>query len=379
MHAPLGPAFRVEWRDLAALSAIADDWRDLAARAAEANAFYEPSFALAAAPVLGADAGALAVWSRHRLMGLFPLRVERRRYGAFGALTGWTHDYGPLGVPLVDRNEPAMTVGTLLDHVANDPTLPALLMLPLVTERGAFTAALDTALDRRGLRTASFSRHQRAMLAPADDCTNYLDHAVSPGRRKELRRQRRRLAEVAPVTFTTVTAPQDIPRALQDFLVLEASGWKGIAGAAAATQPAIRNFMTGAVTALAAEGKARIDRLYLNSSAIAASITLYSGDAAWCWKIAYSEGVARASPGVQLALDLTESLLADARLTRVDSCATADHPMIDHVWRERLPLSDRLIEVRSSAIAFRLACGIEHLRRDARNAARSLRNRLRGG
>ena len=244
MHAPLGPAFRVEWRDLAVLNAIANDWRDLAARATEANAFYEPAFALAAAPVLGADAGALAVWSRQRLMGLLPLRIERRRYGALGALTGWTHDYGPLGVPLIDRDEPAAAVGALLDHVANDHSLPGLLMLPFVTEHGPFAAALDAALKQRGLRAARFGRHQRAMLAPTAGRGDYLDRAISPSRRKELRRQRRRLSDVAPVTFTTVTAPQDIARALQDFLVLEASGWKGIAGTAAATKPAIRNFMT---------------------------------------------------------------------------------------------------------------------------------------
>ncbi len=378
MHAPLSPAYRVEWRDSAALTAIADDWRDLAARASEPNTFYEPSFALAAIPVLGTNAGALAVWSRTRLMGLFPLRVERRRYGLCGALIGWTHDYGPLGVPLIDRDEPAATIGALLDHVANDPSLPALLMLPLITERGPFAAALDTALERRGLRAANFGRHQRAMLAPGAERDGYLDRAISAGRRKELRRQRRRLADVAPVTFKTVTAPHEIGTALQDFLVLEASGWKGMAGTAAAMTPAIRHFIETAVTALAAEGKARIDRLYLNSGVIAASITLQSRDTAWCWKIAYSEGVARNSPGVQLALDLTEELLTDRGIERVDSCATADHPMIDHIWRERLTLADRLIAVRPSPMAFGWACGVEHVRRSAIDLAKALRDRLRG-
>ena len=45
---------RVEWRPLAELGAIAAEWRELAARALEPNVFYEPAFALAAAPVFGA-------------------------------------------------------------------------------------------------------------------------------------------------------------------------------------------------------------------------------------------------------------------------------------------------------------------------------------
>jgi hypothetical protein len=378
MHAPLDPTFRVERRDLAALGSMADDWRDLAGRAVEPNVFYEPSFALAAAPALGCDAGALTIWSRHRLMGLLPLRAERARYGVCGALVGWTHDYGPLGVPLIDRDEAAGTIGALLDHIHNDPSLPGLLLLPLVTEDGAFAAELETALTLRGLRATRFGHHHRAMLAPGGNRDDYLERAISAGRRKELRRQRRRLADAAPVTLSTATAPQDIDRALQDFMTVEAGGWKGIAGTAAATHPAIHGFMTKSVTTLAAEGKARVDRLSLDTSVIAASITLKSGNAAWFWKIAYCEGMAYASPGVQLALDLTGSLLADASVVRVDSCATADHPMIDHVWRERLALSDRLIAVRSPAATFHLACGIEQARRRTMDTARALRNRLRG-
>lgn len=110
---------------------------------------------------------------------------------------------------------------------------------------------------------------------------------------------------------------------------------------------------------------ARIDRLFLNGTAVAATITLASGDTAWCGKIAYNEGLSRSSPGVQLVCDLTESLLAGPMPLRVDSCATAGHPMIDHVWRERLTLSDRLIALRPSAMLFAFACGAETLRRSA--------------
>src|SRR5207302_325772 len=114
-----------------------------------------------------------------------------------------------------------------------------------------------------------------------------------------------------------------------------------------------------------AEGKARVDRLFLNGTAIAATITLTSSDTAWGWKIAYNEGLARSSPGVQLICDVTDSLLAAPQPLRVDSCAAAGHPMIDHLWRERLTLSDRLIALRPSAMPFALACGIEALRRAA--------------
>src|SRR3954452_11476622 len=110
MHAPLSPAFRSEWCSVAALESIADEWAALAARALEPNVFYEPVFALAAAPVFGADAGAVLVrTATGRLAGLFPARIERWRPLA-PVLVGWTHPYAPLGTPLIDRDEPEAVI-----------------------------------------------------------------------------------------------------------------------------------------------------------------------------------------------------------------------------------------------------------------------------
>src|SRR5205085_2075073 len=143
---------RAEWRPLSALGEIRGEWRELAARALEPNVFYDPAFALAAAPVFGADVGAVLVWSSNtpqRLIGLYPLHIERR-YGVMATLTGWTHPYAPLGVPQVDRNEADAAIGALLDHVENDPRLPKLLMLPLIGRNGAFGETLTRVLAQHG-------------------------------------------------------------------------------------------------------------------------------------------------------------------------------------------------------------------------------------
>jgi hypothetical protein len=79
---------------------------------------------------------------------------------------------------------------------------------------------------------------------------------------------------------------------------------------------------------------------------------------------------------VQLALDLTEALIKESAVERVDSCATADHPMIDHIWRERLALCDRLIALRPAPLLFRLACRLETLRRGVIATAKAVRARL---
>jgi CelD/BcsL family acetyltransferase involved in cellulose biosynthesis len=371
---------RAEWKPLAALGEIRGEWRELASRALEPNVFYHPAFALAAAPVFGADVGAVLVWSRAtpgRLIGLFPLRAERR-YGVIATLTGWTHPYAPFGVPLTDRDETDAAIGAFLDHVEAEPKLPKLVMLPLIARDGPFAAALARVLARHGGRAAGFGDHARALLAPGADRAGYLDN-VSQKKLKELRRQRRRLDETGEVSFLSVQESQAIAPALADYLMLEKSGWKGRAGTAARQDADVLHFVQGAIAALGAEGRVRIDRLIRGDMPLAAAITLRAGDCAWFWKIAYDEDAARSSPGVQLSVDLTKELLADESIARVDSCATADHPMIDHLWRERLALTDLLIAPGSASLTqFRVARHLETLRRVMLASAKAARDRIKG-
>jgi CelD/BcsL family acetyltransferase involved in cellulose biosynthesis len=371
-------SLKAERRPLAALADIVEPWRALCERAAEPNVFYDPAFALAAAPVFGRDVEAILVWdAADRLIGFFPFSVAARRYGIrLPLILGWTHHFAPLGTPLVDRDFRDEAITAFFAHITRDKALPKLLLLPLLNERGPVAAALPAA----SIRCAAFDRHQRALLAPTGDRASYLENAISAKRRKELRRQRHRLADGGSVVFSVARDPNEIAAALDDFLALEAGGWKGRAGTAITQDPDIRRFVETAVTALANRGSAQIAQLMRGTQPIASAITLSSGRGAWGWKIAYDESFAAASPGVQLYFDLTTTLLADPAISFVDSCATPDHPMIDHLWRERLSLGDWLIGLTPDA-PFDRACRLETMRRRAialmRNARDAVSRSLR--
>ncbi len=374
-------ALEVEWRELSELAPIAAEWRELAARAIEPNVFYEPAFALAAAPVLGRGAGAVLVWSGtspRKLLGFFPARIAPRRYGlALPVLVGWTHPYAPLGTPLVERDAAEPVITAWLAHLAVHPALPGLLLLPLTAEDGPFAAALNAILARTQMPFADFGRHHRALLQPREFRMHYVERMLSRYRKKELRRAGRRLAELGALLFSTATEPAAIAGAVEDFFVLEASGWKGAAGTAAAYHDDVSGFITAAIARLAVEGKAAISRILIDGRAIAAAITLRSAGAAWYWKIAYDEKFARYAPGVLLTVALTEQLAEDASVVRTDSCATSDSAMINEIWRERLALCDRLIAVRPQA-PFALACRLERLRGAAIAGVKTMRRRFLG-
>jgi CelD/BcsL family acetyltransferase involved in cellulose biosynthesis len=372
-------SFSVEWRWLADLVALSDDWRDLAGRALEPNVFYEPAFALAAGAVFGRDIGAVLVWSGtapRKLLGFFPARVVRRRYGlSLPLLEAWTHPYAPLGTPLVEREAAEPVISAWLTHLASDPALPGLVLLPLIGETGPFATALGAVLRRLQMPFADFARHSRPLLVPGDDRSAYLEQSISAHRHRELRRSLRRLADLGALLFTANTEPHAVVSDIEDFFALEAAGWKGDAGTAAADNDDVRSFMKIAIQALGAQGKVAINRILIDGRAIAAAITLKSGDGAWYWKTAYDETLARFAPGVLLSAALTEDLAENPAIARTDSCAGPGNPILDHLWRERLELCDRLIATRPAA-PFRIASRLERLRGAVLAAAKSLRNRF---
>lgn len=366
-----------EWVLFDALKGITEHWQTLAEHALEPNIFYEPDFAIPASHAFGAGAGAVLVWAdrrRQRLIGLFPAKVERRRYGlAPSVLVGWTHPYGPLGLPIVDRDDAVRALAAWLAFLADNRDLPRVVLIPLMTVQGPLAALVRAAIALRGGRSLALGRHARAWLDPLHDRHGYLERAVPARKRKELRRQRRSLIPGAEAIATS--DPAKVPQALDAFLELEAQGWKGRRGTAAAQNPVAHRFMSDAVTALARHGQAQMVQLLSNERPVAAAIVLRSGARAWFWKIAFDESVARASPGVQLTLELTQSLLDDETIAAADSCATPDHPMIGHIWRERLELCDLLIapDARSAAI-FACASVLERLRRRAIEAVKRARD-----
>ena len=375
-------AFEIEFRPLVALESIIEPWRELASHALEPNVFYEPDFALSAAPLLGADVLVGLIWTQdaaRQLVGFFPVRIDRRRYGIpLSVLAAWTHPYAPLGTPLIHREMAEPVIAAWLDHLARRPELPDLVLMRLLPEEGPFATAFASVLTRHGCEARSFDRYRRALLAPDGNRAGYLERTIPARRQRNLRRRRRRLQQFGSVTVVEAQGSAELARGLDEFFALEAAGWKGRVGTSALHNAGVHHFIQRAVTLLGAKGKASIHRLLVDGNAIAATIVLKSGQAAWGWKVAYDERYSNGSPGLLLIADLTESLLADGTIARVDSCAAATDTTTKELWGEHVTMADCLITAGTGLeFSFALASRLEALRRTAVMAAKSLRDQLR--
>lgn len=359
-------------------------WQELMLRLIEPNVFLDPCFVLPAVQhfPLARRPAFLLVWDensgeRNRLIGLCPLVLPRGYLSLFAS--GWLHEQAALGTPLIDRSRAVETLDLMLDWLAREKGHLGGLMLRRLRQDGPVMALLRTRAILTGRQMKLYDVHERAILSGGEDGMDAMRQSLSVKKTKELRRQRRRLEGNGKLALRTSRTPVEVRDATEQFLALEARGWKGRRGTALLGDPALTTFTRSMTRLLVRDGKCRVLTLELDGAPVALGILLESGGYAYLWKIAYEERYAPFSPGVQFMLDLTQMLLADERIIFSDSCAIPNHPMINHIWRERLCVADALIASQPRrSFAFAGGAVMETLRRSLRAKAKAVFYRISG-
>ncbi|MEP6868881.1 MAG: GNAT family N-acetyltransferase, partial [Novosphingobium sp.] len=118
-----------------------------------------------------------------------------------------------------------------------------------------------------------------------------------------------------------------------EFLTLEAAGWKGAAGSALASNADTEALFRDAMHGAAARGQLERWALLLDGKRIAMLAVLLGATGAFAYKTAFDEAHAINSPGALLHLEYLSVLDRDDRAW-TDSCANTSHSMIPHIWRE---------------------------------------------
>ena len=350
--APAVP-FRAERIGLDAVSNHLDAWRSLADRAVENNPFFRPEFLIPAARELAPGEVRFAlIWSRDRIIGLAPTLRRKLGFGFGGRPWGvWSHDYGPLGTPLIDRDHVEGVCAAFLG------LFPEQTVLPLTHQvlDGVVARTLIRLAGETGIAPAMIGVHHRAVLQSTLTRDDYWKTVLSANRRNKARRFERKLDELGCLKFEQYCEPDDVCGAFERFCQLEASGWKGARGTALSSTPQTYRFSRDIVAGLTAGSKVWIAELSLDGKPIAMAVSFVDGGDAFTWKMAYDEAFAEFSPGFLLLLRVTEQFLEDSVITRADSLAPANHPLVDNLWNTKQRVGTLLLPVNQSKTAFRLA------------------------
>lgn len=380
-HALEGTAYawpaepRTEILDRGSIPAFLPHWHALARNAAEDNAYYTPNYALALLDHIdaGRDIRFLLAWRGERLIGLLPVVFDRWRWlGLTRVGVAWHTKFTFSCTPLLDRDDPIEAARGLLEAMRS--TGAGAWLIPQIDTGGAVFRALSRALDGRGAPRQMLGAFNRAALARGECFEAHMKQHVASKRRRELARSRRRLAELGAVTHESFSEGPGLRRAVEAFLAIEASGWKGRMGTALASDPATRAFAAAAFGRSDATATCRADVLSLGGAPVAVSLAIKSGRTAFTVKCAFDERYRSQGVGLLLEEDVIRSLFAEAWADRLDS-ATAGTHVIDELWPQSMQIADLLFAPDRNR-PFGCYLALERTRRSCRARLKSLRDRF---
>ena len=340
-------------------SGLAAAWTSLSTRSADAAPSSGPELVL---PFLG-SANIASVYAKDQLLLAMPLE----RHALFDQSHG-----SPItnsGICHADRLNGQAAVSFLLTKRGRP------LVLRAIPVQSQFFAMFETA----AAHVAVLQSWQRACLLISGDFESWREGSFDAKRRKELKRLRNRLSEQGDLQILILGKGANPRPFIDDFLKLEAAGWKGDRGTALAKHPQQAAATETSLDALHKAGKLRFWSMTLNGQTIASLFAFVDGKKASLGKIAYDESFAKYSPGVLLIMDATEDFFRDGTITEVDSSAIPAHPMIDRLWRGRIAMADVLVAPAAvSRLRFQLIVIVEKLRRTFRAALKTVVYRVSG-
>ncbi len=329
------------WQDWCAHDPLAARrWDHLAQFASTPNPFFERWYLQPALEALDPHHRVKLVRFERagELIGLLPVeRASRYSRWPLPHMASWLHPNCFLGAPLVQYGEETAFWLALLARADAQPRAALFLHLAAMPLDTRLADALFATCAAQRRRIALVRREERALLASTMAPSDYLAHALPGKKRKELRRQHARLAELGAVATVRQDDAQGIHEWINAFLSLEARGWKGREGSALAAAPGTAALFRSALTEAALRGKLERLSLTLDGRPIAMLASFLCAPGAFSFKTAFDEDYARFSPGVLLQLE-NLAMLDRKTIDWTDSCAATDHPMIDSLWEQRRPI-----------------------------------------
>lgn len=352
---------REEWKE----------WSELGERAIEKNVFLLPEFAIPLIQSLPVSKrpNLFFVWEQdfESLVGVFAIHVPTSKISCIAR--GWHNNMMALGTPLVDASYVDDVIAAIHDHITKFFPQISLLIFPEIDANGSISRAVLRLAQNNGVEANVLDERTRAIALPGFD----LEAHISRKRRRRLAYYHDRLCKLGKVEYKTATNILDVHIAVEKFMVLEHSGWKGEGETSLMSDSTLTSFARSMIMYFAQKGNCRIDSIELDGKPIAMGIVLQSGNDSFYWKTAYDEAYAKFSPGVLLTVYLTKNVM-DSGFTTFDSCSMPNHPMIDSLWSVRREMGDVYIATRKKV---GLALKYEKARRYIRSLAKTAYHKIR--
>ena len=203
--------------------------------------------------------------------------------------------------------------------------------LDLVPENTCCATGFQALHDRCQVRR--FIRYRNHLtLQPFDQMLQGLSKTT----RSRLRNAQNRLTRAGEVRFQTFHSETELTTAVDAFMDVEASGWKGQQGTAIKCNPPLCAFYRRLAARFGVRKQCDIHALCVNNRPVAALFVLHAGEMATFLKVGYDENYAALSPGNSVFAYAMQYYYENTAIRSVDFIS--DYPYLNmwHPTRQRV-------------------------------------------
>jgi CelD/BcsL family acetyltransferase involved in cellulose biosynthesis len=292
------------FRGKTGLKSIRDDWNRLTQKSDKLRFFqcyeWHESY-LGTLAEARSSACYVMVRRRGSPVGVIPLMQSVRKIAGlrFRSLELIHHSHIPLSDGVFARSDSDGTIlrGLIARLQRQSEITWDLLIFPELLEDSCLQRALTASPIPRLISTP----RTRCNYIP---CISFdeLSSKFSKNFRGNLRKARNKLMNLSGVEFVSVRRQPQLGQALDEFLEVEASGWKGATGRQTAIKLDARliNFYRSLCETFSPIDACEINLLKANGNCIAGQFCLVVGDTSYILKIGYDESYAHIAPGNML-------------------------------------------------------------------------------
>ncbi len=313
------------------------DWAALERKVAAPNPFYSHWYLRPALHRLDSRGKVklITLYDGGELLALMPIAAPLSYYDyPLPHSRNWMHANAFCGMPLVARGHETAFWRALLRWADRAGGAALFLHVAGLPMDGPLYSALREVTGSSSRPAGVVTRKERAVLHHGLSSDDHYTQSVTAKKRKELRRQHARLSECGTLSVERLHDDTKLRAWIDEFLSLEAAGWKGAEKSALASDAATRGLFADSLTGAADAGVLERLALRLDGKAIAMLVNFTTKPHSFAFKTTFDENYARYSPGMLLQRENLALLNRDG-ITLNDSCAAEDHPMIERIWRDR--------------------------------------------
>ena len=342
------PQLQASWIEVDELRSRLDAWDFLANNALSRIVPFESNVLLPALNHLATESVRVlivedvAAESHCNLVGLVPIEPKSVYRLPFKAAEIWKHDQCFDATPLLHKQFAVEAWKLICEKIK--ATGFSLLSLDTVSAEEKFERVFRAVEEQKRIVRFQRDQYQRAAFTPSKTSADYVQKNCSKNVRKSTRRQLRRLEDFGKVTWEKSDTSSNFAQLAEDFLKLEASGWKGKEGTALASTAATKAFYKEMIQESAKAGKAKFLSLKLDGRLIAMLSDIHSEKFSYCYKTAYNEEFSSFSPGLQAEFKNIEYLHRDG-IELGDSCTSTSTSSVNRIWGQKLAFQNLVLSL----------------------------------